>query len=686
MKKQIPIIKLLLSAILICISLNVFTQAPSQCTDVMLQGFYWDSYSDTRWTNLITQADEISESFDMVWLPPSGNAQNGGMGYLPIYYFDQNSTFGTQEELKALIAAFKENGTRTIADIVINHRNGKSNWTDFPSETYKGVTYTWGTEAICSDDEVKDQPGQAKPTGNPDTGENYEAGRDIDHTNENVRNTIKAYLDFMKNEMGYDGWRYDMTKGFHGRYIAEYNNDINAYFSVGEYFDGNYDLCWEWIKAAEYTSTTFDFPLKFQLNKAFNGDLTELVWAADYTTDQPAGLIHHSQSKRYSVTFVDNHDTGRDHNKFQGDILAANAFILSSPGVPCVWLSHWITYKEEIKPMIAARKAAGIHNESNVVVNAKSTNLYAATITGLYGKLFVKIGSGTYNAPEGFKLITSGNEYEIYTDVEVALPPRLTVSPERGTYIGGTQVTLTATNNAEIYYTLDESTPGVASARYSAPIPITQNNTLLKAIAIESNGKKSGIASHLYKTVANEPITIQWRNDQNWPGQMYLYAWDNADQSLLGEWPGIMIDTNNPDGWYSYTFTDRDYVNIIFNNGSNVYQTVDIKNILSNTCFGISAEKENNKYKYEIIDCTGSGTKELKTLFNLYPTIAENTIYINSENEITRISIYNCDGQLIKHINKPGSSIDVAELIAGVYFISVEIMEGKCMYDKFLKR
>ena len=30
---------------------------------VMLQGFYWDSYADTKWTALERQADELSQYF-----------------------------------------------------------------------------------------------------------------------------------------------------------------------------------------------------------------------------------------------------------------------------------------------------------------------------------------------------------------------------------------------------------------------------------------------------------------------------------------------------------------------------------------------------------------------------------------------------------------------------------------------
>jgi alpha-amylase len=72
-------------------SLTIKAQAPAQCEDVMLQAFFWDSYSDSNWATLTTKASEISNSFSLVWLPPSGDDNNSGMGYTPIEYFNQNN-------------------------------------------------------------------------------------------------------------------------------------------------------------------------------------------------------------------------------------------------------------------------------------------------------------------------------------------------------------------------------------------------------------------------------------------------------------------------------------------------------------------------------------------------------------------------------------------------------------------
>lgn len=405
---------------------------PLQSTDVMLQGFAWDSYTTSKWTNISNQSDEIASYFDLLWLPPSG--KHGGvdwsenaMGYLPMFYFNQNSSFGTQAELISLISTLKNKGVKTIADIVINHRVGQTNWINFPSETYNNITYSWGLETICNNDKITDCNASCatgyieEPTGNNDTGISYNSARDIDHTNTNVQNTIKAYLDFMKNDIGYSGWRYDLVKGYSGEYTKMYNNSANGYISVGECYDFSYDVVLNWIIQTNYTSMAFDFPLKNQLNKVFNqgAAYSELSWL-NGTTPQACGLIH-NENRRYAVTFVDNHDTGRTDGgdgscPLTGNVLAAYAYILSHPGIPCVWWNHWNnpSYKSTIQNMINARKEVKIHSESEVTVNQTNATSYVATINGQNGSILVKLGTSSYSIPANYTLIASGTNFEMW--------------------------------------------------------------------------------------------------------------------------------------------------------------------------------------------------------------------------------------------------------------------------------
>ncbi len=392
---------------------------PANYEGVMLQGFAWDSYADTKWTNLESQADELSASFDLIWVPNSGRCGSGNnMGYMPQYWFtNHNSSFGTEAQLRSMINTFKEKGTGIIADVVINHRNGVTNWTDFPVETWNGQTWKIGPEGICCNDEVANASGQARPTGAYDTGDNFDGARDLDHTNANVQNNCKNYVKCLLEDFGYAGVRYDMVKGYSGQYTKMYNEYANTTFSVGEYWDANYDAVKAWIEATGRQSAAFDFPGKYAINEAFgSNDLTKLVWKAYGTTDQPAGMIHAIYGQ-YAVTFVDNHDTYRDGSKFNGDIVAANAFILCSPGTPCVFLPHWQMYKAQIKKLIAVRKAVGVHNLSTVKVLKSANNCYMAEVTGSKGKLAVRIGSAS-DVPAGYTaadVVASGTNYCVWT-------------------------------------------------------------------------------------------------------------------------------------------------------------------------------------------------------------------------------------------------------------------------------
>jgi alpha-amylase len=399
---------------------------PANYEGVMLQGFYWDSYTDTKWTNLESQADELAENFSLIWVPNSAKSASGYMGYDPVYWFtNHNTRFGTETELRKMIQTFKAKGVGIIEDVVINHRSGKSNWTDFPAETWNGKTWHIGVDGICSTDEVRNAAGQAKPTGAPDTGEDFDGSRDLDHTNANVQENCKAYCKFLLEDMGYAGFRYDMVKGYAGRYVWMYNEYSAPEFSVGEYWDGNYDAVKTWIEATGKRSAAFDFPFKYAVNEAFaSGDMTKLVWKANGTTDQPAGMIHFAYPQ-YAVTFIDNHDTARDGSKFTGNVLAANAFMLSCPGTPCVFLSHWKANKAAISAMIAARKLAGVHNLSSVKVLKTSRDCYMAEVSGSKGTLAVKIGP-SMDSPAGYTasdIKATGTDYCIWVKTSGAVTP-----------------------------------------------------------------------------------------------------------------------------------------------------------------------------------------------------------------------------------------------------------------------
>jgi alpha-amylase len=537
---------------------------------------------------------------------------------------------------------------------------------------------------------VKNQPGQATPTGAPDTGDDFSGARDLDHTSTIVQDNIKGYLQFLKNEMGYSGWRYDMTKGFSASYVNQYNNTAGNYFSVGEFFDGDYTKCQNWINGCGNNSTTFDFPLKFKLNEAmWNGgmDLTKLVWLADGTTQQPAGLIHHYSTKRYAVTFLDNHDTYRDNNKFSGNILAAYAFLMGSPGVPCVFLPHWNANKTAISAMITARRAVQLHSESSVTVNQSASNIYVATATGFSGSLIVKIGSGNYSAPTGYTLAASGTDYAIWTKVDV-VAPILLASPSGGTYFSSQTVYLSASPGASIYYTTDNSVPTISSTLYTTPIIISSSKTL-RAIAYNPTTQLySEEASNTYIiTTMPTSITVHFKAPADWTA-CKVYTWKlGTNTSWTGAWPGTTM-TLESNGYYLFTitgFTDVP-IGVIFNNGASA-QTVDL-NTSTDKCWDAGLKSGANYTAIETA-CLFTGVdNKAESNWRIYPNPTHDLIYFNMPAGLDEVTLTSAVGKKlpVKPILTSGSSqIDLSGYPSGVYYISLTGPNGNRVTKAVMK-
>ena len=413
--------------------------APAQCPDVILQAFYWDSYDGnksttkygrTRWIDHIngtngSSAAEMGQWFDMVWLPPM--SAGSGTGYHPTNYGKLDSDRGTKSKLVELIEILHKNGARVIADIVINHADAQEGWCNFKSYDFGSYgKFTPDGSYICSTDEMNTSAPTSAcrgyATGGADDGygdeANYAASRDWDHTNANVRNMFKAYLKWMRNEVKVDGFRYDYCKGYHNSHINEYNRAAQAYFSVMEYWDGNVNTLQSRLSDAGWNTATFDFATKYT---AFNDGIA----ADNYWKLQGAGLLGAGKG-RYAVTFIDSHDGfQRNDNEICGTnnsmtickdkVLICNAYMLSMPGVPCVFWPHWVTFKDEIKAMINARYKAGVHSESSVSDEA-GNGYYKATITGTNGSIRLLLGpnSGYDTTPQGYVLAVKGVNYGVY--------------------------------------------------------------------------------------------------------------------------------------------------------------------------------------------------------------------------------------------------------------------------------
>ena len=588
---------------------------PSDYSGVMLQGFSWDSYNESQWKVLANQAEDMKNYIDLVWLPQSGKCAETVqvMGYKPYYYFNQNSSFGTETELRNLITKFKANGIGAIADVVINHRNTEG-WFNFPAETYKGVTYQMLPTDICKNDDKGKTATQAATDGvslsnNNDEGTDFDDCRDLDHKSANVQKIMKAYVDYLKNDLGYIGFRYDMVKGFDGSHVADYNDAVGVEYSVGEYWDGN-EKIESWIKSTNKKSAAFDFQFRYNVRDAIGVRDNKVVAAPNWTKlSSNENLMHDANYRRYAVTFVENHDMQFRSEKEQldplkRDTLAANAYLLAMPGTPCIFQPHWRDYKPELKEMIAARKYAGITNMSNYANKKCQNTLYVNEVTGKKHKLLVAVGNDAdkYAGETGYTKILSGYHYAYFlsNDAETSW-----TDVPSGSYEEGFKTKLTAvsqTEGAKLVYTLNGSTPTANSTTVESGEEISIKGTCTLKVGLLVNGEVRNIATHQYtieKYKAYNFMVYVNADAVKW-NPLYCYSW-KKEASV--KWPGEkMTETKTIGGktWYYKEFSiDKasELVNVIFNNGEDKPQTVDITGLTNTAYFEIETSKEGLKYK-----------------------------------------------------------------------------------------
>lgn len=608
---------------------------PPQCPDVMMQGFYFNSYEvkdttgvkenpdkfengtnfygDTRWKTLYAQSGEIGAYFDLIWLPPSAMAS--GTGYHPRQYSNQNSDWGTRAELQQLIASFHNSGTKVVADMVLNHGEAMASWCDFAHLNFGEYgEFQPDGSFICKTDEMNDPATNTDELaglcwgtaiGPNDDGTNYAAARDWAHDSENVREMFRAYAQWMRNVIGYDGFRYDECKGYHMSHVNDYNTAADAYISFMELWDGN-DRIWQGIKDASNNTMALDFQTKYSTFDAIG----RFDYSKCFLNGGNGGLIGSGRSK-YAITFVDSHDwfyrcNNQEFGCSSGNcydgvsmsddmkdrLLQAIAYQLSMPGVPCVFYPHWNKYKDAIKDMINARHVAGVHSESPVGEEEGGGSGYKATITGKNGKLILMLGDKTVHEPTGanewlatynYKLMASGPGYAMWVLAENDYAPRLIVTPE--TYFddltAGIDVTVQpvggSSDTKTVYYTTDGSDPTTASASFTGnkTFNFKQTTTLKVMAACGTAQSKIQTYTYTYREPLKRGIQVHFNKPAEWE-KVYFYAWipgtdeqgNPTSVNMMGAYPGQRI-YQDADGWYSYEFDLAfDSVNFCISSGN----------------------------------------------------------------------------------------------------------------------
>jgi len=315
-------------------------------TEILMQGFYWDSFNESgpgNWWDFVE--DKLPELADAgiteIWLPPAQKSNHSpSMGYDPFDYFDlgefpqkgrTETYFGSRAELERLIDRAHELGIKVYADIVYNHMSGGAiEWNPHVNDsTYTDFNPASGRFAFDYNNF------------HPSTFSTSDAGSfgdfpDLAHANPSTLDMLQDNLNWLKNEVGFDGWRFDYVKGFSPSIVKDLQASAGGEV-IGEYYDGNKALLRDWLEGSGTSTAVFDFPQFFTLQEMCNNrsgtfDM-EKLWSSG---------LHFTEPGR-SVTFAENHDTDKD-DPIIHDKMLAYAFILTHEGKPTVFWKDYFNY------------------------------------------------------------------------------------------------------------------------------------------------------------------------------------------------------------------------------------------------------------------------------------------------------------------------------------------------------
>lgn len=359
---------------------------------VLLQGFNWNSWREnnkTHYRYLQTKSKTIKEvGVDGVWFPPPVKSVSP-QGYMPLDLYDLNSQYGSAEDLRRCIETFHNDEIDVYADIVLNHRCA-----EFQNE--EGIYNVFGGRMAWNNTAIVGNDSRFKGAGNPKYRPFFDGAPNIDHSQDFVREDIVNWLLWLKNDVRFDGFRFDFALGYDGRYVREYVERTNMKLVVGEYWDAMeyladgillYDQDYHrqqivnWMDSIQGRASAFDMTTKGILQQALrNGE----YWRLADGSGKPSGLI--GWWSENSVTFLDNHDThcdSQNHWPFPNDkVIEGYCYLLTHPGVPMIYWDHFNDpeLKGLLIHLIRLRKEHNICSASRVNIIEASNRRYLARI------------------------------------------------------------------------------------------------------------------------------------------------------------------------------------------------------------------------------------------------------------------------------------------------------------------
>jgi alpha-amylase len=264
-------------------------------------------------------------------------------------------------------------------------------------------------------------------------GDDYLMGADVDYynygsdgeafANTNVVDEMKAWGEWIVNDIGFDGFRIDAVKHIDSTFINEWikhveNNSTKDLFFVGEAWVEDTATLKDYLDTVDSRDTgtsdlkVFDFPLRAYFKNMRDGN-----GSFDMSSLANAGLSNEYGYDFRAVSFLDNHDTSRDEGSYGKEPISkyayqAYSYILTrNYATPSVFWKDYYQFgmKDKLDKLIKARKYYAYGAEYEHSNNGQ--DVYSYTREGLNNVpgtgLVLMISDGTTDSTVSKNLYTA---------------------------------------------------------------------------------------------------------------------------------------------------------------------------------------------------------------------------------------------------------------------------------------
>lgn len=372
---------------------------------VMMQYFEWNLPNDGNlWNQLKSDAKHLHKiGVTAVWIPPAYKAdeqQDEGYATYDLYdlgEFNQKGSirtkYGTKQQLKEMIEELHKYQISVYLDVVLNHKvrgdytekfmavevdpkhrdqtTGEErivqSWTGYEfqgrNNTYSDFKWHYYHFTGVEYDDVIRKTGVFRVLGEnkywashvDDENGNYDflLGNDIDLKHPEVIQELNKWGIWVANELGLDGFRMDAIKHMDAPFVKQFLEAVrakrgDAFYAVGEYWNGDFETLKEYLEFVDYKIALFDVPLHYKMFQAAqqgkNFDLTKFP---------EESLV--AKFPVNAVTFVDNHDS-QHGSSLESQIqpwfkpIAYGLILLMEKGYPCIFYGDYYGMAGESSP------------------------------------------------------------------------------------------------------------------------------------------------------------------------------------------------------------------------------------------------------------------------------------------------------------------------------------------------